>query len=516
MSARRRAWLRDGIMVTAVALLYNLFWLWQIDLPTYMDAYYYTTNGARIAEGYGLTEEIIWQYLDAPTKLPTPSHAYWMPLPSFLAALGYLFSDSFRAAQVPFWLLASLLPLLGYAIGTALGAQRWQALLGALLTASGGFYAGWLNQPATFAPFAVFGGTCLLFLGLAIKEKRLPLWFVGGVLAGLAHLTRADGVLLLLVGVSMVLWQRRSLVRSGTLLLLGYMIVMGGWFVRNWMVWQRPLSTAGTQTMFLTTYDDLFAFGRTFDLSHLLSWGWDNILFSRLEAMGLALQTFAVINALIFLLPFVLVGWVYLFWRAQATAPLLLPTTLYAIVLYSVMTLIFTFPGQRGGLFHSSVALWPWCMALAPIGVQRVVEWIARRAAHWRPQRAGRLFSTLFVGLAFILSVGITLVRRPEDAATAVYRQFGSQLPNDAVVMVGNPPHFYYHTNLSAISVPNEPIDITLNAARVFDAEYLILDSNVPRPLAALYSKDESHPALSLIAEQDGFLLYQILDYDDE
>lgn len=511
MSAARGVWVRDGLLLTTVALLYNFVWLWQLDLPTYMDAYYYTTNGVRLAEGYGLTEAIIWQYLDAPTQLPTPSHSYWMPLPSFLAALGYQFSNSYRAAQLPFWLLASLLPLQAYAIGVTLGAQRWQALIGGLLTASGGFYAGWLNQPATFAPFALFGGASLLFLTKGTATDRGVVWLGAGILAGLAHLTRADGVLLLGVGLLGLLWLRQhNAWRGGLLLLVGYLTVMGGWFVRNWLVWQRPLSTAGTQTIFLTTYDDLFAYGRTFDLAHLLQWGWGNILDSRLEAVGLALQNFVVINTLIFLFPFVLVGWIGLYRKNKILKHALVPLTMYAVLLYAVMSLVFTFPGQRGGLFHSSIALWPWCMALAPIGVQRVVEWAAVRLPHWQPERAGRLFAALFVGLAFLLSVGVTLSRRPPDSASAVYRQFGAQIPDEAVVMVGNPPHFYYHTRRSAISIPNEPLDVMLQAARAFDATYLILDNNVPQPLAPLYRQNEPHTALTLIAEQDGFQLYRI------
>ena len=52
--------------------------------------------GQRLADGFGFTEEVIWQYLDNPGQLPVPSHSYWMPLPSIMAAGGYLISDSFR------------------------------------------------------------------------------------------------------------------------------------------------------------------------------------------------------------------------------------------------------------------------------------------------------------------------------------------------------------------------------------------------------------------------------------
>ena len=107
---------RDLLWISAAALAIQAFWALRLAHPSYFDAYYYTTNGQRLAGGYGFTEEIIWQYLDDPAGLPIPSHTYWMPLPAIIAAIGYGFNNSFRAAQFPFWLMAGLLPLMSYAI----------------------------------------------------------------------------------------------------------------------------------------------------------------------------------------------------------------------------------------------------------------------------------------------------------------------------------------------------------------------------------------------------------------
>ncbi|MEN6392277.1 MAG: hypothetical protein ABFD53_00485, partial [Anaerolineaceae bacterium] len=56
--------------------------------PGYMDAEYYYSGGIRLAEGYGFSEEFLWNYLDDPQGIPHPSHGYWMPLASILAAAG--------------------------------------------------------------------------------------------------------------------------------------------------------------------------------------------------------------------------------------------------------------------------------------------------------------------------------------------------------------------------------------------------------------------------------------------
>ena len=91
---KRREWL----LLALIGLLYQAIWAALTVTPNYMDAYYYTTNGQQLAAGDGFTEQVIWQFLDNPTGLPTPSHSYWMPLTSLLAAAGYSLGDGFWAA----------------------------------------------------------------------------------------------------------------------------------------------------------------------------------------------------------------------------------------------------------------------------------------------------------------------------------------------------------------------------------------------------------------------------------
>jgi hypothetical protein len=60
----------------------------------YMDADYYYAGGVRLADGHGFTEAFLWNYLDDPKGLPHPSHAYWMPLASKIAAIGMKLAGS--------------------------------------------------------------------------------------------------------------------------------------------------------------------------------------------------------------------------------------------------------------------------------------------------------------------------------------------------------------------------------------------------------------------------------------
>ena len=512
----------DWLSVALIGLLVQAFWAVQLTHPSYMDAYYYATNGQRLADGFGFTEEVIWQFLDAPTGVPTPSHTYWMPLPSLLAAVGYGTADSFRGAQWPFWLLAGLLPLLAFAISQQLSGERWQAWVAALFTAAGGFYAYWFSQPSTFAPFAWAGGLGLYALAQGSMGTQLHLrggrrwvwWLVAGAMAGMAHLTRADGVLLLLVGIWVIVleignWRLATgklipSLHSLSLLIIGYLLVMGGWFIHNWWVLGRPLPTVGTQTIFLRGYDDLFAYGRSFDWQYFLDWGWSNILQSKLDGVSVGLQTFIAVSGLIFLVPFAVWAW---WWLGRGEKRVWLrPFTWYTLALYGVMSLIFTLPGSRGGLFHSSAAIWPWMMALAAAGIGLAVDWFAVRLPHWQPERAKRLFSIIFVVIAFILSFFVGISRADTDQLPQIYEAIGRQLPPDAVVMVGDAPSFYYHTGLTAVSIPNEPIDVLLKAAAQYDVTFLVLDANHPKPLTHIYEGAEERlnlPNIALVEQYD-------------
>lgn len=163
---------RDFLWLAVVGLLFQGLWLLLLPYPAYMDAYYYTSNGQRLAEGEGWTEMVVWQYLDDPAGVPIPSHTYWMPLPSLLAAAGYTLLPTFRGAQLPFWLMTGLLPLLSYALSSQMGGKRWQNIAAALLTMTGGFYLANWNQPETFAPFAWAGGGLSIFAGLGRKRSQ--------------------------------------------------------------------------------------------------------------------------------------------------------------------------------------------------------------------------------------------------------------------------------------------------------------------------------------------------------
>jgi hypothetical protein len=512
---------RDLLVLFSIALVARIAVAAFQAQPGYMDADYYTVGAQRLAGGFGFTEPYVWNYLDDPASLPHPSHLYWMPLPSILGAASMaLFGSSYRAAQIPFVLLASIVPLIAYVIAWRVSGQRRMAWIAGLLAIFSGFYLPFWGVPESFTPYAVFGSLALLLAGAGTSRRAL---FAAGVCAGLAHLTRADGLLLLiptLIGTRMHTEDTDMKIRSAFIrvnprpfiLLLGYLIVLLPWFARNVSVAGAPISPAGAQTLWLCDYDELFSFGVRLDVNHWLGCGVDHIAATKIRALGSGLVHLVAENGLIFLAPLMAIG----LWRLRRDR-LFRPAIIYLVLLYLAMTLAFTFVGDRGGLFHSSAALMPFLCAAAPIGLEALIDAIARRRQTWNTQAANRVFGAGSVALAAIFSAAIVwgrVIGSDWNKTDAAYREAGARLAgqgdSDSIVVANNPPGFTYHTGHPSIVIPNGDVETLLAAARRFGAKWLVLDANRPAPLAALYANPDSEPRLILFATLGATYLLRI------
>jgi hypothetical protein len=69
----------------------------------------------------------------------------------------------------------------------------------------------------------------------------------------------------------------------------------------------------------------------------------------------------------------------------------------------------------------------------------------------------------------------------------------------EQVVMVGDPPGYWYAGGGPSIALPNEPVETVLAVADRYGARYLVLDGNRPGSLAQLYAGDISHPRLPMV-----------------
>jgi hypothetical protein len=566
---------RDLVSLFMLALAVNTLAARFISHPGYMDAYYYFGGARQLAHGQGFTEPYLWNYLDQPSHrpssigegrsggLPHPSHLYWMPLPTLAAApllalavrcsgtpkFGLTNQTLFRFAQVPFILLASALPLLSYLIATLTSGLRRHAWAAGLLTLFSGFYfIFWTNTDA-FALYGLTAGGALLAYGIGSRvdfstrphahllTRPHTFLFLSGLCAGLAHLTRADGVfviatLLLLVwlkpeatlkpiaprpianrvrvasprGTPSEVRTSRFTLHASLILIVGYLVIALPWLIRNFLITGSPLQPGGTRALWLTEYNDLFSYpASVLTPARYFATGWGSILAGKGWAFQLNLGALIGAQGLVVAFPFIVIG----LWKLRRN-PLYRPALLYAAVLFALMTFVFTFPGARGGFFHSGAALLPFFFSAAPVGLDTAVEAAARRRPHWKPEQSKPGFTALLVACAIALT-GLIFYQRVISAGWArpdeIYAEIGAWLAErgdaqsaQSVVAVVNPPGFYYFTGHPSIVIPNGSPETLLKAMTDLDARWAVLDFNHPDGLKDLYDAPQSEPQLRLRA----------------
>lgn len=480
----------DRIFALFSLLLSTLVVYGLVDRPAYTDAYYHQNAALSLVEGAGWTDPYLWNYIGAPDALPAPSHLYWMPATSFLAAAGMrLFNapGNIDAAQVFFLLAYWLTTLSGFWLGKKLGGEVRHAWAAGLLTLFSGYFVRFWGTIDTFAPYALFGALCLIWIGLAASAetpgRRRLFWLLAGVFAGFAHLTRADGLLLLVVAWAVIGWpfdRRGWRDRFGAFLLVtaAYLFAMLPWFLRNLDAVGAPLPVGGTQAIWFTEYNDLFSYPPDANPGQFFAGGIDLLIQSRWEALINNLGTFVAVEGLVAMTPLMLIA----LWKRRKD-PFLRGFGLYVVGLHLAMTLIFPYPGYRGGLFHSAAALVPWWAALGALGVEDAVGWMAKHRRTWKAAGAARFFTAALILLAIFLSVSIGLGGQTPENVPERYRRLAELLPEDARVMINDPAELYYFTKLSGVALPNESPQIIPEIARRYGITHLVLDKNVPAPL---------------------------------
>jgi hypothetical protein len=491
--------------------------------PGYMDADYYYAGGIQLVNGYGFTEPYLWNYLDNPTGLPHPSFGYWMPLASLLAAAGSaLFrSSSWFAARSSFLLVAALITPLTASLAWSFTSRRDLALTSGLLAVFPAFYLPFLSVTDTFGPYMLLGG--LFFLVLTRKASALNSLLLG-LLAGLMHLARADGLLWLFIAFCAICFFRKPkqtllfTLYSLLLVLAGYLLVMAPWFIRDYNVFGTALAPGGSKMLWLTSYDQIFAYPA--DQITFSSWwqsGLQAILRVRIWALGLNLSNMLSVQGEVFLLPLIGIG----FWHLRKDRRVQLAALAWFLTLVA-MTLAFPFAGARGGFFHSGAAVQIVWWVLAPVGLEQIIMWGSRKRG-WNALQAGTVFRPALVGLALFLTLVVVYSRvfgggggtvwGQEDVA---YRQVASALvsdgmPGNSVVMVANPPGFYLASGNQAVAVPNGNLATLMEVARRYKAEYLVLEGiSTPAGLMPVYDQPSGQPGLKFLGDVGGLHTYAI------
>jgi hypothetical protein len=113
------------------------------------------------------------------------------------------------------------------------------------------------------------------------------------------------------------------------------------------------------------------------------------------------------------------------------------------------------------------------------------------------------LFSVyLYAQAIWGASSGVILQWNQRDAHyTPVARWLDQHARAEDIVMVVDPPMFYNVSPRRAIVIPTDSADALFAAARKYNARFLILEFDHPRPLKDLFQERATIPGLTRVAD---------------
>jgi hypothetical protein len=504
---------RDYLLLFFLAMIVVLVIASFEPVPGYMDAAYYYAGGRQLASGQGFSDPFIWNYLDHPQGLPHPSNSYWNPLASLIAAGGMALTGriNFLSARIGFVLMAALAPLVTAWLAYRITQRRQLALVAGFLAIFSGYYLPFIATTDNYSVYMLLGA--LYFLTL--DKLTIPKAILLGALAGFLNLARGDGLLwlpLTLFGVIVLTiletpgssLKKRILLSAtnGCLALLGYLLVMGAWFIRNLVVFGSVMPPGSGYVLWMTSYNQIFSF--TPELYTYQSWlasGLIEALRVRVSSLWQNLGTAFFAQGMIFLSPLVMIG----LWKCRHLFRVQI-AFLGWLCLLLAESLLFPFASVRGGYFHAGAAFQPVWFVLAPIGLDVLLTWIVRKNRRFIP--AGKLFPAILVIIMVLFSILLVKLRVLDSGwnegeplylktEQILLKQGGRP---DAVVMVRNPPAYFVMTGRQAIVVPFGDVQVLLAASRKYNASYVILEQTSPNsPLYDLSEHPEKYPEFSFL-----------------
>jgi hypothetical protein len=505
---------RTPIALFVLALAARLVLIALFPDPAYPDSYYYVDVARAVADGRGLQVDFVWIFAEvggtipAIPTLPIPSNAHWMPLASLVQVpFIWLLGPTPLASALPFALIGSLAAPLTWAIGRDAGLRPLVAVGAGVLTAFPALSLVFMTQPDNFSLYQplVAGALWMGARGL----KGYPRSFVlGGLLVGLATLSRNDG---LLVGATLGLaflydrwraWRSAGARRPAIPIWAAvacfglFLAIMAPWWIRQLDVFgQLSPSTASGKVLYIRSIEEWNSITTPATLDHLLGQGIGPLVLSRIGGFVAAVGIFTTLVAGGILLPFMLIGaW------AKRHAIDFGPFLTYAAILFAFSAIVSAVHVPGGTFIHSAVALAPHAYLLTLEGVAIAVGVIATRRPRWNRETATRVFATAAIGFAVLSAAGAALAvqgrwrqDRTERRAVAAALDLAGAAP-DARLMSIDAAGFRYYTGHGGVVTPNDPLETIEEVANAYRIEWLVIERDSAVPALAPVFSGEARP----------------------
>jgi hypothetical protein len=536
---------RIPILLYGLALAVRLLLIWHFPDPAYPDSFYYVDVARSLAAGHGFTVDLVWIFpevggvLPANPVLPIPSNAHWMPLASLIQVpFLMVFGNVAWASALPFALIGATAAPLTWSVARDAGARRAVAIGAGFLTAIPLLSLTYMVQPDNFSLFQPLV-VASLWMGARGLKGSPRSFALAGLLAGLATLSRNDGLLVLVaLGLAWIWdrWRARRVSRGGraddagatprpaipvaaALACVGlFVLVMAPWWLRQLAVFGSisPSSTSG-RVFFIRDISEWNSITTPATLDHLLGMGIGPFLATRVGGLVAAVMIFTTLVAGFVLAPFMLVGG----WARRRSLDFG-PFFLYGGLLFAFSAVVSAVHVPGGTFIHSAVALAPHAYILALEGIAIAVGWIAARRRAWDPAAATRTFigATLAFG-AVVAFFGSLFVHQVWADSRAKFVAVGQALdragaPLTDRVMSIDASGTKYWTGRGGVVLVNDPIETVERVARGYDVRWLVLDGQDSVKAAGPILDDVSRPAwlgqpIVLRGDPDPLVVYPVV-----
>ena len=493
-----------------LALAVRLVAAGQLPFPTTEPSAYYVDVAQNLLAGSGLVADGVWSYATPPLAVPKPAFELWLPMSTFVSAAAMsVLGSTFWAAQVGGAVLGAAVAPLAWAIGRE--AARAQGLdrrrTGAVAIAAG-VLAAIMSPlvlgsivPDSYAPFTVFVLVAALLVPRVIGtregkiDERPASPFAGlalGIAMGLAYLSRQEVIWLGLTVVLMLAWalrarapgtRAREAVSRLWPVLVGGLLVVTPWLIRNAAELGNPFPGQAVENMFLIDNEDIFAFSQRPTAAAYLQQGVGTLLGNPLAAAWDSLINVLAVPAF----PVGVAGLVALVGLRRGPA-LRRPTALVALLLSGALTFVSTvllFPVATlwGTFMHASGPLLVGLSISAALGGDALLAGISRIRRWERPNVI--LAPVALVAMAgLITAFGVWVFaaqsRETQERYTALAaslqaaaRESGQPLPT--TIITDHPMWLAGAVDRYAIALPDEEPAAILELGRLFDAPWVVV-----------------------------------------
>lgn len=449
----------EAAAVVAAALLARLGMLATFpNFGGHGDPSFYASTARSIADG-SWTSPFIWHWLYEPAHVVHPAFDSWAPLTAIVAVAPMAVIDDVRFAVATTTLVFyALLIVPTELLLRSYGIERHRLACYALV----------LTAPLLTGPSLLLDSTMpyvlLASAALALADRAAPSstwqWAAVGGLAGLTHLTRGEGVIVIVTVGIVVLSNRRP--RQIVIVLVAGFLAAVPFVVYCLAQFGRPLPPGNANVLWMRSFADLWNPDTQDGPRHLFDGGVRSALrdrlFTTIHALRSALE--------LWMLPFI------------ALLPLpVRPRRLDPFVVFAAASGVFylvLLPGMAGGgsSTKSMLVLVPWVC----------VRFVAA-AARYFP--AGMRATVAVVLVVFTLNALVEwdTVRYDVIAAQARAQTIGDVLLaaasdedlSDPVVMSRDSFEIHEATGLRIVTTPGGDIDDVARIAAKYDVDLLVL-----------------------------------------